>query len=114
MIKTLVMVLAISGCFMLNSKDAKAMLVPSVSVTCRESHHYQMKATYPETANQITLSYYVRNRDSQGRQLPNHFVRDAANNTNQVYAGWYDESVYMYDYTAPVTVVVIRGNTLIF
>jgi len=99
---------------MLNSKDAKAMLVPSVSLTCRESYHYQMKATYPETVTQMTLSYYVKNRDRQGRELPNHFVRDAANNTNQVYAGWYDESVYMFGATTPITVVVIRGNTLIF
>ena len=99
---------------MLNSKDAKAMLVPSVSVTIKKPYHYQLKATYPETANQITLSYYVKNTDSQGKELPNHFVRDAANNTNQVYAGWYDESVYMFGATTPITVVVIRGNTLIF
>ena len=99
---------------MLNSKDGKANLVPSVSLTCQKSYHYQMKATYPETVNQMTLSYYVKNTSILGRPLPNHFVRDAANNTNQVYAGWYNESVYMFGATTPITVVVIRGNTLIF
>ena len=99
---------------MLNSKDAKANLVPSVSLTCQKSYHYQMKATYPETVDQMTLSYYVKNMNSSGQRQKDHLVRDAANNTNQVYAGWYDESVYMYGYTTPITVVVIRGNTLIF
>jgi len=98
---------------MLNSKDAKAMLVPSVSVTCQKSYHYQLKATYPEMASQMTLSYDVNYRNSKG-VYGIHHVRDAANNTNQVYAGWYDESVYMYGYSTPITVVVIRGNTLIF
>lgn len=108
----LVMIMAIGGSILLSTNVAQARPVVTVSVVTQESYHYQLKATYPERCDQMVLSYDVVYRI--GNKVKLQRVRDAANNTKEVYAGWYDTSVNMIGHSNTATVILINGNTLLF